>query len=136
MNAYNDETPPQQINLPEITGGNAVNIGNLEPVLPNTQEKPMLEHNASIIPPVADHVIPAGTVNDNADPAHLDSDITGRADISDDFNDDTSIEREYVTKAKSIIEQTQNDPYIQSNELSKVKAEFVQKRYKKVVKLS
>lgn len=46
------------------------------------------------------------------------------------------IEKEWVTKAKQIIEQTQTDPRLQSNELSKVKAEYVKKRYNKDIKTS
>ena len=46
------------------------------------------------------------------------------------------IEKEYVSKAKAIIEHTKADPYTQSRELSRVKAEFIKKQYGKDIKLS
>ena len=50
--------------------------------------------------------------------------------------DELSIEKEYVNKAKAIIERTRSDPYQQANELSRTKAEFLKKRYGKDVKVS
>ena len=46
------------------------------------------------------------------------------------------IEKECVQKAKDIIKQTQNDPHVQSKELNIFKADYMQKRYNKVLKLS
>ena len=53
--------------------------------------------------------------------------------VADDID---LIEKEWVHKAKAIIEQTQNDPHRQSKELSIFKADYMQKRYNKVLKLS
>ncbi|MBC7707823.1 hypothetical protein H7Y63_01210 [Polaromonas sp.] len=51
--------------------------------------------------------------------------------------DDTDlIEKEWVSKAKEIINKTQNDPNLQSKELNMFKADYMQKRYNKVLKLS
>lgn len=41
------------------------------------------------------------------------------------------IEKEWVLKAKQIVEQTSDDPFSQQEELSKMKAEYLKKRYKK-----
>lgn len=46
------------------------------------------------------------------------------------------IEKEWVQKAKDIIRQTQNNPHLQSKELNIFKADYMQKRYNKVLKLS
>lgn len=46
------------------------------------------------------------------------------------------IEKEWVQKAKDIIAETQNDPHLQSKELNIFKADYMQKRYNKVLKLS
>lgn len=46
------------------------------------------------------------------------------------------IEKEWVQKAKEIISETQNDPHLQSKELNIFKADYMQKRYNKVLKLS
>lgn len=41
------------------------------------------------------------------------------------------IEKEWVIKAKQIIEQTGEDPYTQQRELSKIRADYIKKRYNK-----
>jgi hypothetical protein len=46
------------------------------------------------------------------------------------------IEKQWVTKTKQIVEQTKNDPYAQNHEISKVKAEYISKRFNKQIKLS
>ncbi len=50
--------------------------------------------------------------------------------------DDDLIEKEWVDKAKKIIEQTRSDPYAQEKEVSKLQADYMKKRYGKDVKLS
>ncbi len=45
------------------------------------------------------------------------------------------IEKEWVAKAKQIINQTKEDPYTQSKELGKVRVEYIKKRYNKDMKL-
>jgi hypothetical protein len=50
--------------------------------------------------------------------------------------DDTDlIEKEWVVKAKQIVEHTKSDPFIQSRELNKLKAEYIKKRYNKEIRL-
>jgi len=46
------------------------------------------------------------------------------------------IEKAWVQKAKTIVNQTQSDPYKQTSEMNKVKKDYIQKRYNKDVKLS
>ncbi len=46
-----------------------------------------------------------------------------------------ALDKEWVNKARTIVEQTKNDPYAQSNELGKVKAEYLRIRYNKHVKV-
>ncbi len=50
--------------------------------------------------------------------------------------DDDNIEKEWVTKAKSIIQETKSDPYLQEEKVSKLQADYLQKRYNKKVKLN
>lgn len=48
--------------------------------------------------------------------------------------DDTDlIEKEWVDKAKEIVDKYADDPYRQNKELNKVKAEYLKKRYNKVI---
>lgn len=41
------------------------------------------------------------------------------------------IEKEWVNKAKAIVEATSHDPYAQNKEINKVKADYLKKRYNK-----
>lgn len=51
--------------------------------------------------------------------------------------DDTDlIEKEWVDKAKQIVERTRDDPHRQSEELTEVKADYMKKRYNKTIKVS
>jgi hypothetical protein len=51
--------------------------------------------------------------------------------------DDTDlIEKDWVIKAKKIVENTLEDPYEQSKELTVFKADYMKKRYNKTIKLS
>lgn len=44
------------------------------------------------------------------------------------------IEKEWVDKAKSIVKQTRNDPYAQEQEVSRLQADYIKKRYGKDIK--
>jgi hypothetical protein len=44
------------------------------------------------------------------------------------------IEKEWVHRAKNIVEKTHDDPHRQKSEMSKVKADYIQKRFKKIIK--
>lgn len=50
--------------------------------------------------------------------------------------DDDLIEKEWVKKAKNIIDKTKDDPFTQSNEMSLFKADYIKKRYNKTIKTS
>jgi hypothetical protein len=43
------------------------------------------------------------------------------------------IEKEWVERAKSLVAQTQDDPYKQKNEMSKIKADYIKKRFNKTI---
>lgn len=50
-------------------------------------------------------------------------------------DDKDVIEPEWVHKAKAIVTTTSDDPYKQSEDLTVLKADYMQKRYNKIVKL-
>ncbi len=59
--------------------------------------------------------------------------------MSDDqmiADDADLIEKEWVNKAKNIVEKTKNDPHLQNNEMSKMKAQYLKTRYNKDLKVS
>ena len=50
--------------------------------------------------------------------------------------DNDLIEKEWVEKAKQIVEHTKHDPHLQSKEMNHMKADYLKKRYNKDLKLS
>lgn len=51
--------------------------------------------------------------------------------VPDEAADNDLIEKEWVLKAKQIVEHTSEDPFLQQQELSKIKADYMKKRYNK-----
>lgn len=51
-------------------------------------------------------------------------------------DDGDLIEKEWVNKAKKIVDSTREDPYTQSKELTVFKADYLRKRYNKTIKMS
>ena len=47
--------------------------------------------------------------------------------------DEDLIEKEWVDKAKEIIEQTRDDPYVRTQRVNELQRDYLQKRYGKVV---
>ena len=56
------------------------------------------------------------------------------APINDDDAD--ALDQEWVNKAKAIVDQTKNDPYVESRELGKAKADYLQIRFNKQIKVA
>ncbi len=50
-------------------------------------------------------------------------------------DDSDLIEKEWVNKAKQIVEQTKDNPYQQSEELTVFKADYMKKRYNRAIRL-
>jgi hypothetical protein len=74
------------------------------------------------LPPLQVVPAPAPVVDDTA--ASLTDDDTPIA-----ANDDDLIEKEWVDKAKKIILQTKDDPYLREQEVNKLQADYLRKRY-------
>ena len=51
-------------------------------------------------------------------------------------DDNDLIEKEWVAKAKKIIEENREDPFNQSKEITLFKADYMKKRYNKVLRVS
>ena len=51
-------------------------------------------------------------------------------------DDKDLIEKEWVNKAKAIVNQTQSDPYKQSEGLTLLKADYMKKQFNKTIKLN
>lgn len=61
---------------------------------------------------------------------------TTKVVVPDTADDNDLIEKEWVSKAKQIIEKTRDNPYEQSQELTYFKSDYMQKRYNKSIKMS
>lgn len=48
--------------------------------------------------------------------------------------DSDRIEKQWIDRAKQIVAQTRDDPFKQKHEMSKVKADYIKKRFNKVLK--
>jgi len=51
--------------------------------------------------------------------------------VADEPASDEELDREWVNKAKDIVERTKSDPFAQSSELNKAKAEYLKARFNK-----
>lgn len=51
-------------------------------------------------------------------------------------SDEDLIEKEWVDKAKKIVESTKSDPYQQEKQVSQLQADYINKRYGKTVKIT
>jgi hypothetical protein len=49
-------------------------------------------------------------------------------------DDESSVDQEWITKARDIVAKTHSDPYLLSQEISKIKAQYIKVRYNKDIK--
>jgi hypothetical protein len=59
----------------------------------------------------------------------------GATAVASPEEDDSQLDEVWINKAREIVEKTQYDPYLQSSELSKVKAGYLKSRYNKDIKI-
>lgn len=74
-------------------------------------------------PPVAQQQTPQ-----QATPKIADDDLSAE--------DVDNIGKEWVAKAKKIVDQTKDDPHLQNKQISRVKADYIKKRYNKDIRVS
>lgn len=79
-------------------------------------------------------VLPTATATSQSDD---DETATGTAASTSDLPaaEADRIEKQWVERAKVIVNQTQDDPHRQKTEMSKVKADYIKKRYNKTVQV-
>ena len=68
--------------------------------------------------------------------SHDDSIVMTVASEAASKDDTDKIDEEWVRKAKAIVEQTKSDPYLESNEISKAKADYLRLRFNKHIKIA
>ncbi|CAN5659357.1 hypothetical protein BH23PAT2_BH23PAT2_07080 [soil metagenome] len=116
---YSDGSSEPQVYRPEVAG-------------PASTERPET-------PPPS---VPPPSVPSPAQPAPQGSAPTGSTQTSDDPDDTPMIaddvdliEKEWVHKAKEIVDRTKEDPYLQNKEIGRLRADYMKKRYDKDIKL-
>ncbi len=118
----NEQLPPVQI--PELTTNQPEISASPFERAPAPPVAPPINMPAPPPPIVPAASVQQTSVTDNSQTTGLTAD------------DGDVIEREWVNKAKAIVEQTKDDPYKQSEELKLLKSEYLQKRYNKTLKQS
>jgi hypothetical protein len=117
--------PPTADNISEGLRGSAE-----RPTAAERASGPSAAPSLSIIPPPKPPPDPLTT-----SPANDAAAVTQTSALmADDDND--LIEKEWVNKAKQIVERTRDDPYKQSEDLTIFKADYLKKRYGKTIKVS
>lgn len=87
--------------------------------------------NTAVLPLPAD--IPAAApVTIPSEPAQDDAKKTAD-DKTQYAHDSNRIEKQWIDRAKKVISQTRDDPHTQKSQMSKVKAEYIQKRFNKTI---
>ncbi len=62
-------------------------------------------------------------------PTGVTATTSSSSDVPDVAGDDDLIEKEWVDKAKKILLETKDDPYLREREISKLQIEYIRKRY-------
>ncbi len=100
-----------------------MNLSEEQPQLPPVQNQAQNDDNQAA-PPVQVQAQPTSTsAQQPADPA-----------LPAAAGDEDLIEKEWVDKAKEIVDNTVGDPHAQSNQLGKMKSDYIRKRYGKDIK--
>lgn len=99
-----------------------------------TRERPAVnverQERASLSPPTAPPtapVLPTPVIQDTPTAVAVSDDSTMLA------ADEDLIEKEWVDRAKKILNDTKDNPYARELEVSKLQAEYIQKRYGKII---
>lgn len=112
---------------PEINTGGAVERreqkGETAPAVEQTSAPPMILPPISTAAPTTDDAaVAVTTVSDD--------------DLPTVANDDDLIEKEWVDKAKKVIASTKDDPYRREQEVNRLQADYLAKRYGRELGLS
>lgn len=106
--------------LPEVSPGS-----NVEKSYETLDNRPVLAEVLSAPPVVPVTPAPLPQVDDPVSSAAA----TQASDAPDSAADEDLIEKEWVDKAKKIIEETKDDPYKREMEIGRLQREYIKKRY-------
>ncbi len=140
MNSTSNEASGTQLPPPHIERAPAsTNVAERLPV--NTESSPEVSEKAHVPQPtvpalmqaLAPPVLPVAKTDGAQQDQTSSVSVGAHLQVSDDGD---LIEKEWVEKAKQIVEKTRDDPYKQTEELTVFKADYMQKRYGKTIKLN
>lgn len=127
----------QEFELPPVVDGTAVEIGQTNQ---ETAEAIKLEQAQSTQQVPLGGAVSVQTITPSADPATVSPQATiaiGSAVLSDlpaVADDIDLIEKEWVEKAKHVVQATIGDPYNQNKQINKIKADYIKKRYNRDIR--
>jgi hypothetical protein len=126
MNSMNppNETPGLQFPAPDQT-----------PEVPDQTLASGQDASSTAVPAMTVPLPPTPSQNPPQTASQTDVQATTPAAVSPVVDDGDLIEKEWVSKAKQIVEQNRNDPYKQSEELTVFRADYMKKRYNKNIKV-
>lgn len=106
----------------------------------HNMELPATQAPAAVVPAQAPSgmagPVPASDAGQMAGPMQAQPVAPQVTDVPLEAEDSDLIEKAWVEKAKAIVEQTKDDPYLQNKEINRVKASYIKKRYNKDIKLN
>lgn len=117
-----EQLPPVEAAVPAPEQAAVPEIGSQQPAVA-----------AVPTPPIPMPQVPASQAASAQQSANDATTAQSSAAIADDGD---LIEKEWVNKAKAIVERTRDDPYKQSEELTVFKADYMKKRYNKTLKVN
>jgi hypothetical protein len=137
MNPPSAEMP--QFNLPPPPGEQASSASGIAEKAPRKPEKAASGAERAPRPAAAQPTtsLPAAPPPQTPIASSQSDDVSTTKTTKKPLLEDTDlIEKEWVNKAKHIVENTHNDPHKQSEELTIVKADYMKQHYGKIIKLS
>lgn len=129
----------QPLQVPQVESDTLPFISNPNIKNPITPEIKQFDDNQTSTPnPFLQSVPqPAVTVLPVSDDTTTQTTSATQQGMSPAIADDVDlIEKEWVTRARQIVDQTKQDPYLQNKEINKVKADYIKKRYNKDIELN
>lgn len=117
------DAPGASASAPELLGARQEVVAQPQTSGP-TYLQPLGQQPSAASPPTGSVQQVQAPTTKTAAPAAIDDDL-----------DDESLDAEWVSKAKAIVEQTQSDPYKESRALSQVRAEYLLRRHGKEIKV-
>lgn len=121
------------LNLPPVMEQDSVQQpAETIPSMPELVSQPPIGIPTQVAAPAAIQV--ADQPQTQVQPTNDEVTYTSVNDVPNTAEDADLIEKEWVSKAKQIVEKTHDDPYQQSKELAHIKVEYVQKRFNKALK--